>query len=129
MLIMLVFSDFSKLFQDLLNIRCLFKSLMFDVTCLAYMFGGLLACLSLMFLFQTCSTCYRCYNVLSVVSVSVMFLHFQVLYNVFQLLSYTAMAIFIMRLKMFWTPHLCLLSSMLASRQVCVCFSSSCMTG
>ncbi|CAH1788144.1 unnamed protein product [Owenia fusiformis] len=44
--------------------------------------------------------------------------HAELLYNVFQLIGYTAMAIMIMRLKLFWTPQLCLIASLLASRQL-----------
>ena len=42
----------------------------------------------------------------------------QLVYHVLQCLLFTTLAIIIMRLKLFWTPHLCLLSSLLASRQV-----------
>jgi len=43
----------------------------------------------------------------------------QLVYHVFQLILFTTLAVIIMRLKLFWTPHMCLLSSLLASRQVC----------
>jgi len=42
----------------------------------------------------------------------------QLVYHFFQLLAFTMMAVIIMRLKLFWTPHLCLVTSLLASRQV-----------
>ena len=45
---------------------------------------------------------------------------FQLVYHLFQLMAYTLMAVIIMRLKLFWTPHLCLLTSLLASRHVCI---------
>ncbi|KAL3831444.1 hypothetical protein ACJMK2_023195 [Sinanodonta woodiana] len=41
----------------------------------------------------------------------------EIVYHIFQLLAFTAMAIIIMRLKLFWTPHMCLMTSLLASRQ------------
>ena len=43
---------------------------------------------------------------------------FQILYHVFQLIAFTTMAVIIMRLKLFWTPHLCLMTSLLASQKV-----------
>ncbi|XP_060064566.1 probable C-mannosyltransferase DPY19L1 [Ylistrum balloti] len=44
--------------------------------------------------------------------------HAELVYHLFQLLAFTAMAILIMRLKLFWTPHMCLMTSLLASRQL-----------
>ncbi|XP_046580425.1 probable C-mannosyltransferase DPY19L1 [Haliotis rubra] len=41
----------------------------------------------------------------------------ELVYHLFQQVSFATMAIMIMRLKLFWTPHLCLLTSLLASRK------------
>jgi hypothetical protein len=39
-----------------------------------------------------------------------------ILYNLFQLIAYTIMAGLIMRLKLFWTPHLCIFASYIANK-------------
>lgn len=44
--------------------------------------------------------------------------HAEILYHLFQLCAYTVMAVIIMRLKLFWTPHMCLVTSLLASRKI-----------
>ncbi len=40
-----------------------------------------------------------------------------IFYNLVQFMVYTIMAVLIMRLKLFWTPHLCILASLLAHNQ------------
>ncbi|XP_046369637.2 probable C-mannosyltransferase DPY19L1 [Haliotis rufescens] len=41
----------------------------------------------------------------------------ELVYHLFQQIAFATMAIMIMRLKLFWTPHLCLLTSLLASKK------------
>ena len=38
-----------------------------------------------------------------------------IVYNLFQLVAYSLMAFLIMRLKLFWTPHLCIFASFIAN--------------
>lgn len=47
------------------------------------------------------------------------FVYFKVVYNLAQCAAYTIMAIMIMRLKLFMTPHLCIVTALLASKKVC----------
>jgi hypothetical protein len=38
-----------------------------------------------------------------------------ILYNLFQIIAFTVMTVLIMRLKLFWTPHLCVFASFIAN--------------
>lgn len=48
----------------------------------------------------------------------VFFFFFQLVYHALQLLAYSVLAILIMRLKLFLTPHLCVMASLVCSKQV-----------
>lgn len=43
---------------------------------------------------------------------------FQLVFHALQLLAYSVLAILIMRLKLFLTPHLCIMASLVCSKQV-----------
>ncbi|XP_063671987.1 protein C-mannosyl-transferase DPY19L1-like [Pan troglodytes] len=44
--------------------------------------------------------------------------HGELVYHALQLLAYTALGILIMRLKLFLTPHMCVMASLICSRQL-----------
>uniref|UniRef100_A0A4W3JVV6 Dpy-19-like 1, like (H. sapiens) n=1 Tax=Callorhinchus milii TaxID=7868 RepID=A0A4W3JVV6_CALMI len=46
------------------------------------------------------------------------FVSLQVVYHAFQLLAFAVLAILIMRLKLFLTPHMCVMASLICSRQL-----------
>lgn len=48
----------------------------------------------------------------------------KIAYNVIQLLCFTLMAVFIMRLKLFATPQLCVVASLIANEKVVKLFTS-----
>uniref|UniRef100_A0A8C4L3F2 Dpy-19 like C-mannosyltransferase 1 n=1 Tax=Equus asinus asinus TaxID=83772 RepID=A0A8C4L3F2_EQUAS len=59
--------------------------------------------------------------VVLVVFIAILFLiikHFLLVYHALQLLAYTALGILIMRLKLFLTPHMCVMASLICSRQL-----------
>jgi len=53
----------------------------------------------------------------------------QVVYNILQMIAFIFMAVIIMRLKLFATPQICLVISLLASREVRVAYSQSNIPG
>lgn len=44
----------------------------------------------------------------------------QLVYHSLQLLAFAVLAVLIMRLKLFLTPHMCIMASLICSKQVCV---------
>lgn len=43
----------------------------------------------------------------------------QLVYHSLQLVAFAVLAVLIMRLKLFLTPHMCIMASLICSRQVC----------
>uniref|UniRef100_A0A8D1I6P4 Dpy-19 like C-mannosyltransferase 1 n=1 Tax=Sus scrofa TaxID=9823 RepID=A0A8D1I6P4_PIG len=48
----------------------------------------------------------------------IIFSFFQLVYHALQLLAYTVLGVLIMRLKLFLTPHMCVMASLICSRQL-----------
>ena len=44
----------------------------------------------------------------------------QLVYHSLQLVAFAVLAVLIMRLKLFLTPHMCIMASLICSKQVCL---------
>ncbi|NXA15776.1 D19L1 mannosyltransferase, partial [Sapayoa aenigma] len=68
----------------------------------------------IVYLTEIKGVCILCSCVLCVL----FFFSFQLVFHAFQLLAYSVLAILIMRLKLFLTPHLCVMASLVCSKQL-----------